>query len=145
MAELGEELVEFLAVRDEPCPRCGYNLRGLEAAVCPECGAGLRVGIVAESNRKSAWVQAASSPALILGAAMVMGAVAAGWQGAAGVLVVWGSAMAGLAIRRWAKRWYGSPVFARGDLLWRAWVIAWAFFGWLVASLAALGSVMPGW
>ncbi|MEX2218097.1 MAG: hypothetical protein WD749_04995 [Phycisphaerales bacterium] len=30
-------LHDFLAERDFPCPGCGYNLRGLEANVCPEC------------------------------------------------------------------------------------------------------------
>jgi hypothetical protein len=28
---------EFLADRDVPCPGCGYNLRGIHAARCPEC------------------------------------------------------------------------------------------------------------
>ncbi len=31
-------LVAFLTDRDLPCPRCGYNLRGLTGDVCPECG-----------------------------------------------------------------------------------------------------------
>lgn len=30
-------LQQFLADRDVPCPHCGYNLRGLQASVCPEC------------------------------------------------------------------------------------------------------------
>lgn len=30
-------LRQFLADRDVPCPHCGYNLRGLQAEVCPEC------------------------------------------------------------------------------------------------------------
>jgi hypothetical protein len=27
----------YLAERDEPCPNCGYNLRGLGSERCPEC------------------------------------------------------------------------------------------------------------
>lgn len=33
----------FLADRDVPCPHCGYNLRGLQAGVCPECKHDLRL------------------------------------------------------------------------------------------------------
>ena len=38
----------FLAEHDEPCPACGYNLRGLRGEACPECGETLRlmVGMV---------------------------------------------------------------------------------------------------
>jgi hypothetical protein len=32
-------VVAFLRDRDEPCPKCRYNLRNAAAAVCPECGA----------------------------------------------------------------------------------------------------------
>ncbi|MEQ8770763.1 MAG: hypothetical protein RIB60_09685 [Phycisphaerales bacterium] len=31
------ELELYLAERDVPCPGCGYNLRGLTEAACPEC------------------------------------------------------------------------------------------------------------
>lgn len=40
---MGEGLCEFLADRDAPCPRCGYNLRGLTGEACPECGMVLSV------------------------------------------------------------------------------------------------------
>jgi hypothetical protein len=33
----GGELTRFLAERDQPCPGCDYNLRGLQTSVCPEC------------------------------------------------------------------------------------------------------------
>lgn len=38
----------FLAARDVACPSCGYNLRGLREARCPECGEAiaLQVGLV---------------------------------------------------------------------------------------------------
>jgi hypothetical protein len=32
-----ELLTQFLADRDAACPHCGYNLRGLREAECPEC------------------------------------------------------------------------------------------------------------
>lgn len=36
-------LASFLAAQDAPCPRCSYNLRGVESAKCPECGGELRL------------------------------------------------------------------------------------------------------
>ena len=36
-------LTEYLASRDEACPGCGYNLRGLVGDRCPECNQQLRV------------------------------------------------------------------------------------------------------
>jgi hypothetical protein len=36
-AERDELIAAFLADRDESCPGCGYNLRGLERGRCPEC------------------------------------------------------------------------------------------------------------
>ena len=48
MADDGRMLAQFLAERDEPCPSCGYSLRGLTTATCPECRQELRlrVGLV---------------------------------------------------------------------------------------------------
>lgn len=46
-AEANDALRVFLAERDEPCPQCGYNLRGLTAAVCPECRTQLAVQVFA--------------------------------------------------------------------------------------------------
>lgn len=33
---------EYLAGQDVPCVACGYNLRGNEGLVCPECGTPVR-------------------------------------------------------------------------------------------------------
>ena len=44
---MAESLTRFLSDRDEPCPGCGYNLRGLPGDRCPECNQALvlRVGL----------------------------------------------------------------------------------------------------
>jgi hypothetical protein len=44
----GDLLNTYLADRDLPCPRCGYNLRLLVGRRCPECGdeLTLQVGLV---------------------------------------------------------------------------------------------------
>ncbi len=38
-------LRSFLAERDAPCPGCGYNLRGVQEPVCPECGGPVELSI----------------------------------------------------------------------------------------------------
>jgi DNA-directed RNA polymerase subunit RPC12/RpoP len=41
-----ELLRSYLAERDVPCPKCGYNLRGVEQSKCPECGSAIVFGLV---------------------------------------------------------------------------------------------------
>jgi len=38
-------VVQFLADRDKPCPRCDYNLRGVQSDVCPECGHAVQLDV----------------------------------------------------------------------------------------------------
>ncbi len=45
-----ELLSGYLAGRDVPCPGCGYSLLGLTRPVCPECGSGLALKLVATST-----------------------------------------------------------------------------------------------
>ena len=40
-----ELLTTHLAERDEPCPGCAYNLRGLTGTRCPECNQELRLRV----------------------------------------------------------------------------------------------------
>lgn len=48
------DLKQFLAERDEACPSCGYNLRGLMTSVCPECRQELVLGVqLAEPKLKA--------------------------------------------------------------------------------------------
>ena len=60
MDTTGEEysdaaLVEgFLARRDVGCPGCGYNLRGLRGASCPECGEVVELAVVRSGTGKMA-------------------------------------------------------------------------------------------
>ncbi len=70
MAEDVDRLREYLAERDEACPSCGYNLRGLTGQACPECGLGLtlRVGLTEPATG-------------VLIAAIVGLAVGVGWSG----------------------------------------------------------------
>jgi hypothetical protein len=49
-------LQAFLAERDEPCPGCGYNLRGLAATVCPECRQTLVLRVGLAEPRQAIWI-----------------------------------------------------------------------------------------
>lgn len=62
-----ELLTAFLAGRDEPCPVCGYCLRDLAAARCPECGATLELHLSSPQLRAGPWLFAIVSYALALG------------------------------------------------------------------------------
>ncbi len=45
-------------IKREPrrCPSCTYNLHGLQAARCPECGETLVLTLRGESGRRSGWI-----------------------------------------------------------------------------------------
>ena len=51
-------LMEFVAARDVTCPRCGYNLRMMQADVCTECGTQVVLGIHAAEPIMRAWIAA---------------------------------------------------------------------------------------
>jgi hypothetical protein len=53
-----DTLHSFLADRDEPCPNCGYNLRGLATDVCPECRQDLVLGVRVREPRHGPYVTA---------------------------------------------------------------------------------------
>ena len=61
-----ERLLEFVRGRDVACPRCGYNLRDLAEARCPECAERLelRVGV---TTPRFGWLVAAMAPGLFSG------------------------------------------------------------------------------
>jgi hypothetical protein len=48
-------LKSYLADRDEACPACGYNLRGLASDACPECRQALRLSVVLERPVTKEW------------------------------------------------------------------------------------------
>ncbi|MEM0983576.1 MAG: hypothetical protein AAGI17_06480 [Planctomycetota bacterium] len=49
-------LGEFLKRDGVICPVCSYELTGIAAERCPECGEVLRLGLVAESARLGLWL-----------------------------------------------------------------------------------------
>lgn len=46
----------YLADRDVSCPMCGYNLRGLTSARCPECGEAIELRVGLAEPKMGAWI-----------------------------------------------------------------------------------------
>lgn len=91
-------LVDFLAGNDVPCPRCGYNLRGLRTPQCPECGDTLQLQVGLVDPKLGAFI------ALLVALCVGFG----------------GSSLLGLiAIANATARWWGNP---SGILLLVQWV-----------------------
>lgn len=63
-----EEVVAFVRGRSVPCPRCGYELKDLERAQCPECGEPLilRIGT---PRMRFGWLVLAMAPGCFSGVA----------------------------------------------------------------------------
>ena len=88
-------LIEYLHERDEPCPLCGYNLRGLRSRRCPECGRDLRLSVGAVEPFQRAWVALAAITCAAAGLGVFFGLAVLVWgwprprRGAEGALVTY--------------------------------------------------------
>jgi hypothetical protein len=69
-------LSTYLAERDVPCPRCGYNLRALTSGRCPECGDELQLQVGLVEPRLRAYVALLVACCFGCGGSMLFGAVA---------------------------------------------------------------------
>ncbi len=57
----------LLAVRDVPCPVCGYNLRTNTSDACPECGAQLDLRVGSLDLKLGPWLTAVIAITLVVG------------------------------------------------------------------------------
>ncbi len=62
-----ELLRGWLSSRDVPCPVCGYSLRSIQSATCPECGARLDVRVGSTDLRIGLWLAGVISLSLAMG------------------------------------------------------------------------------
>lgn len=62
------EVVAFLKGRSVACPRCAYDLRDIQAAICPECGEPLVLKIGSPRTRFG-WLVLAMAPGCFSGVA----------------------------------------------------------------------------
>lgn len=91
-----DELRVYLAERDAPCPRCGYNLRGVTAEACPECGCPLAIGLSDPAIPRLLWWFALLCAATIAVGEGINGAMGLrnaafnwGYPGDVGAWLVW--------------------------------------------------------
>ena len=55
----------YLAERDAPFPGCGYNLRGLQEASCPECGDRVELHLKKNPRRDRVTIRLARTVAIV--------------------------------------------------------------------------------
>ncbi len=85
------EVVAFLRGRSVGCPRCGYDLRDAQAAVCPECGEPLVLKI-GSPRALFGWLVLAMAPGCFSGVAAVLVLIPIGatlWQQRSAQAVPW--------------------------------------------------------
>jgi hypothetical protein len=49
-------MIAYLGLVDTPCPRCGYSLRNLRSAICPECGDRVMLAISLAEPRMAPYI-----------------------------------------------------------------------------------------
>ena len=142
-----ELLTSYLAQCDAPCPGCGYDLRGVEGGVCPECGAALRLALAGEARSRGGYVAGIVVSAMALGLYTTMlgmllwhgvhWSFSKFWYDAPQVLLfegVFGAILVGWIV--WRKRLERA---AAGKLWAAAGVIA---AGWAVSAVYVLWDVL---
>lgn len=71
MSRMSDSLIApFLADRDERCPKCGQNLRGLQSNRCAECGLKLELGLKPAPLPLGLWLTGAIG--LCIGLSMII-------------------------------------------------------------------------
>jgi hypothetical protein len=69
-------LLTFLRGRDVPCPVCGYNLRDLTTARCPECGDELQLQVGAVERAQGWYIVALLAACLGVGGSLLFSMLA---------------------------------------------------------------------
>lgn len=145
------EVVAFARGRSVPCPRCGYDLRDIERAKCPECGDPLFLTIGTQRVRFG-WLVLAMAPGCFSGVAAVFVAVPVGvtlWHGLpAGQGAPWPviigdgfgflSAASVAVMYRYRHTILGWPARRQGVFAGVVWGVHVAMFAILVTALAML-------
>jgi hypothetical protein len=109
----GAMLAQFLSTRDVACPGCGYNLRHLTSARCPECAEEIRLGLHLAEPRQGLLIAgliglsagAGLSGLLLVYGVMVTLATDIGGLGRFFIVNGIGFVLFGTALLLWLRRW----------------------------------------
>lgn len=144
-----KELIEFVRGRSVPCPRCGYELRNLESARCPECGEPL-ILMVGSPKARFGWLVLAMAPgcfsfvsATLLAVPIVMTTLVAprgkgppwpiyvadafGWLSAASLVLMYRERQRIMAWAATRQAWFAGGVWCAHLLMFAAVIAAMAF------------------
>lgn len=128
-------LVTFLAERDEPCPACTYNLRGLQTDRCPECSRELVLNVRLAEPRMGAWIASLVGVCTMLGFNGLLSLYfiifvvqkrggSRDWPVATALFVSTGIAAASLVFLLRRRRWFCNlPSAGRTAIAIAAWVL----------------------
>jgi hypothetical protein len=108
LADAVDQLLGYLHGRDVPCPLCGYNLRDLTQARCPECRHDLTL-TVGVTRPRFVWLLVTLTPSMFSGiaaglllipilVALWIGGERPPWPVVAAETFGWLSALAGLLL-----------------------------------------------
>ena len=133
-------LLRFVAGRDVPCPACGYNLRDLQTARCPECGDELELVIRLAEPRQGALIGGLIGLASGFGLGglllvylviiVFMRGIRTSLMGEFAVVNALGCAAHGVALWLWIRNWHRirrSPPAMRRRLVALCWAMPLAF------------------
>lgn len=133
-----ESLRLYLASRDVPCPRCGYNLRGSTSSSCPECGKPLVIAVQRDRNAAPVFF-ARLVFVWLIAMSLLNGIPLARWMIQSATYESYG---AGLR-RDWGAiaptRWHW-PTFEVRDWFW----LVWTLVSGLIGVFGTLSLLRPG-
>lgn len=146
LVEMSDErlfLEHYLSEQDVPCPGCGYNLRGLKGAECPECGQALRLNVGLVEPRLASFIAGLIGFSAGLGFHGFLLALflfwGESWQSSEGLSLMAGFGFSALGVLCWLKFRRGirslAPKWRPGlvGIAWASTILTVVWFYWVTS------------